>query len=214
MVKSGLEEKKTYEHVPRVSQYRLASHLGVAMAFYSLVFWNALTHLNPQPQQTAITASLRRFKSLTGFAKLFVFTTALSGALVAGLDAGLTYNTWPKMADRWVPSDLLRKVPTWKNFFENDTMVQFQHRHLGEFTGLFILGLWAYSLRIQMPRRARIAAHLLAVAATTQMTLGVLNLLYMVPTELASAHQAGAMTTLSIVLWLSNELRWVKKLPK
>lgn len=52
------------------------------------------------------------------------------GAFVAGLDAGLTYNTWPKFADRWIPTDLFAFSPTWKNIFENATTVQFNHRHL------------------------------------------------------------------------------------
>ena len=55
---------------------------------------------------------------------------SLSGAFVAGLDAGLSYNTWPKMADRWVPSDMFRLTPKWKNILENSAMVQFNHRHL------------------------------------------------------------------------------------
>ena len=54
----------------------------------------------------------------------------LTGAFVAGLDAGLTYNTWPKFADRWIPSDLFAMSPKWKNIFENATTVQFNHRHL------------------------------------------------------------------------------------
>ena len=53
-----------------------------------------------------------------------------SGAFVAGLDAGLVYNTWPKMADRWVPDDLWALSPRTKNIFENATTVQFNHRHL------------------------------------------------------------------------------------
>ena len=53
-----------------------------------------------------------------------------TGAFVAGLDAGLTYNTWPKMADRWIPSDLMAYNPAWSNFFENPTTVQFDHRIL------------------------------------------------------------------------------------
>ena len=53
-----------------------------------------------------------------------------TGAFVAGLDAGLTYNTWPKMADRWIPSDLMAYKPAWSNFFENPTTVQFDHRIL------------------------------------------------------------------------------------
>ena len=54
----------------------------------------------------------------------------LSGAFVAGLDAGLTYNTYPKMAGRWIPSDVMSFSPKWKNFFENPTTVQFDHRLL------------------------------------------------------------------------------------
>lgn len=49
---------------------------------------------------------------------------------MAGLDAGLTYNTWPKMADRWIPSDLMAYKPKWSNIFENPTTVQFDHRIL------------------------------------------------------------------------------------
>ena len=218
MVKSGLEESQlTSGHQPRVSQYRLAAHLGTAMAFYSLLFWNALTALVPAPPPASLpapSAGLLRLKRLAGTSKLLVFVTALSGAFVAGLDAGLLYNTWPMMADRWIPSDLIRATPLWRNAFENATTVQFNHRHLAEATALFILGAWAYSLRLPLPRRARIASHLLAATVLTQATLGVCTLLWAVPTELAAAHQAGALTTLSVALWLSTELRWIKRLPK
>ena len=217
MVKSGLEEKKEYTHEPRVSQYRLAAHLGTAMAFYSLLFWNAMTNLMPTPapsQLPPVTSGLLKFKRITMTSKLLVFVTAISGAFVAGLDAGLVYNTWPKMADRWIPSDLLRQQPLWKNFFENATTVQFDHRHLAEATALFILAAWAYSLKLKLPRRARIASNLLAATVLAQATLGIYTLLNHVPTELASAHQAGALTTLSVALWLSKELKWVKRVAK
>lgn len=217
MVKSGLEEKAVYTHEPRVSQYRLAAHLGTAMVFYSLLFWNALTHLLPNPPAStlpAITSGLLKFKRLTMTSKLLVFTTAISGAFVAGMDAGLTYNTWPKMADTWIPSDLMRLEPKWRNFTENATTVQFDHRHLAEATAVFILSAWAYSLKLKLPKRARLASNLLAAAVLAQATLGIFTLLYHVPTELASAHQAGALTTLSIALWLSRELKWIKRVPK
>ena len=35
----------------------------------------------------------------------------LVGAFVAGLDAGLVYNSFPKMADRWIPSDIAALNP-------------------------------------------------------------------------------------------------------
>jgi len=71
---------------------------------------------------------------------LFVYDILYTGAFVAGLDAGLVYNTWPMMADRWIPSDLVTLTPKWKNIFENGTMAQFNHRHLVNFwPSLFIL---------------------------------------------------------------------------
>ncbi|EEC10164.1 cytochrome C oxidase assembly protein cox15, putative [Ixodes scapularis] len=91
-----------------------------------------------------------------------VFVTAMSGALVAGLQAGLVYNSFPKMADRWVPSDILALEPKLRNFTENPTTVQFDHRILA--------------------------------------TLGVSTLLTYVPVSLASSHQAGAVTLLSVAL--------------
>ena len=217
MVKSGLEEKEVYTHEPRVSQYRLAAHLGTAMVFYTLIFYNGLVNIWPDSLikgTPIVTKQLILFKRLAAGSKLFIFATALSGAFVAGLDAGLVYNSWPKMADRWIPTDMFRQQPLWKNFFENPTCVQFIHRHLGESTAIFVLSVWAYSLKLKLPTKARMASNLLALAIITQATLGVTALLKYVPIEIASAHQANAMLTLSIALWLSKELRWIKKLPK
>ncbi|CAD5111118.1 DgyrCDS457 [Dimorphilus gyrociliatus] len=129
MVKSGLEENKRNEDIPRVSQYRLASHLGSALALFSLTLWGGLTHLQ-LPQKFAQTKQIARLKGASHLVMTLVFVTALSGAFVAGLDAGLTYNSWPKMADSWIPDDILAYSPKISNIFENPTTVQFNHRHL------------------------------------------------------------------------------------
>ncbi|GAA6065136.1 cytochrome c oxidase assembly protein COX15 homolog, partial [Tachysurus ichikawai] len=129
MVKSGLEEKPDSYDVPRVSQYRLASHLGSALLLYCGSLWTGLTLMLPVnriPDSRCIV-QLRRFAKGTG---ALVFLTALSGAFVAGLDAGLVYNSFPKMGDYWIPDDLLAFSPTLKNVFENPTTVQFDHRIL------------------------------------------------------------------------------------
>lgn len=99
MVKSGLEEKQEYQREPRVSHYRLAAHLETAFVFYSLLLWSSLTHLLP-PQPTQVTRKLLSFRRYAHSIKAIVFLTALSGAFVAGLDAGLVYNSWPLMADK------------------------------------------------------------------------------------------------------------------
>ena len=45
MVKSGLKEKPEYQNRPRVSPYRLATHLGMATILYSSLLWNAFSLL-------------------------------------------------------------------------------------------------------------------------------------------------------------------------
>ncbi|XP_048361370.1 cytochrome c oxidase assembly protein COX15 homolog isoform X2 [Sphaerodactylus townsendi] len=129
MVKSGLEEKTDSHDIPRVSQYRLAAHLGSALILYCSSLWTGLSLLLPLHKlpETHQLLRLRRFSY--GTAGL-VFLTAISGAFVAGLDAGLVYNSFPKMGEHWVPDDLLAFSPRLKNFFENPTTVQFDHRIL------------------------------------------------------------------------------------
>ncbi|KAF5900055.1 cytochrome c oxidase assembly protein COX15, partial [Clarias magur] len=167
MVKSGLEEKPDSYDVPRVSQYRLASHLGSALLLYCGSLWTGLTLMLPDnklPDSRRIV-QLRRFAKGTG---ALVFLTALSGAFVAGLDAGLVYNSFPKMGDYWIPDDLLAFSPTIKNVFENPTTVQFDHRILGISTLAAITGLFYFSRRMQLPRRAKIAIGCLTATAYTQ----------------------------------------------
>nr|XP_006824222.1 PREDICTED: cytochrome c oxidase assembly protein COX15 homolog [Saccoglossus kowalevskii] len=155
MVKSGLEEPKT-EDVPRVSQYRLASHLGSALLLYTLMLWSGLTHLMPTQNVPAIASkSLPLLRKSAHFALAMIFTTALSGAFVAGLDAGLLYNSYPKMADKWIPDDILALSPTWRNFFENPTTVQFDHRLLGTTTATIVGLLWFYAKRVPLHPRGQ-----------------------------------------------------------
>lgn len=213
MVKSGLEHKDEYIRQPKVSHYRLAAHLGTAFAFYSLLLWSGLTHLLP-PLQTQSTKQLLVFKRLTHLTKAVVFITALSGALVAGLEAGLVYNSFPKMADRWIPTDILSLSPKWKNFTENTTTVQFDHRLLGEIVFCTVTGLWIYSTRLPLNRRTRLAVNCLMAATVIQVGLGIATLLYYVPKTLAASHQTGALTLLSTAIWLSHELKLLKRIPK
>ncbi|ODM89273.1 Cytochrome c oxidase assembly protein COX15 [Orchesella cincta] len=184
MVKSGLEDRFHGESdTPRVSQYRLAAHLGSAFVLYSLFLSTALGKLAP-PQTFERTEAILRFRKVAHCAKGLVFLTAISGAFVAGLDAGLVYNSFPKMADKWIPDDILALDPAWKNFTENPTTVQFDHRILGITTFSTIMGLWALSRKTRLPRRATLAANLLAVVAIAQVTLGITTLLNYVPTHL------------------------------
>ncbi|KAF3842114.1 hypothetical protein F7725_024065 [Dissostichus mawsoni] len=210
MVKSGLEEKPESHDIPRVSQYRLSAHLGSALLLYSASLWTALTLLLPihKVAETKNLTQLRRFAKGTGG---IVFLTALSGAFVAGLDAGLVYNSFPKMGERWIPDDVLAFSPTLKNFFENPTTVQFDHRILAISSLTAITGLYLFSRRMLLPRRAKIAINLLTAMAYGQVALGISTLLLYVPTPLAAIHQSGSVALLSLAIWVLAELR---KMPK
>lgn len=86
------------------------------------------------------------------------YNDCVSGAFVAGLDAGLIYNSFPKMGNKWIPDDILAFSPAIKNFTENPTTVQFDHRILGTATLLLISGLYLLSKRVVIPKRAYSAA--------------------------------------------------------
>lgn len=215
MVKSGLEDRfHEVNDVPRVSQYRLAAHLSFAFILYTLFTWSSLGILLPAQRMAAVTKQMGRFRKLAHMTKGMVFLTALSGAFVAGLDAGLVYNSFPKMADRWIPSDILAMSPKLKNFTENPTTVQFDHRVLGTTTLAMISGLYLMSRGMPLPSRAYTASKAVMVMGWTQVALGISTLLTFVPVPLAASHQSGSLALLTFAIWLSHELKFLKYVPK
>ncbi|XP_780720.2 cytochrome c oxidase assembly protein COX15 homolog [Strongylocentrotus purpuratus] len=209
MVKSGLEEPAKHD-IPRVSQYRLAAHLGSAFVLYSLMLWGGLSQIL-KPLTIANSKNLSLLRKCAHGSMAIIFTTAMSGAFVAGLDAGLVYNSFPKMADKWIPEDIMALDPKYKNVFENPTTVQFDHRILGTTTGATVAGLWLLARRVPLPSRARLAVNCMVGMVGVQITLGICTLLYFVPTSLAAAHQSGSLTLLSLALWFAHELRRIPK---
>ncbi|XP_054493319.1 heme A synthase COX15 [Agelaius tricolor] len=210
MVKSGLEEKPDSYDIPRVSQYRLAAHLGSALVLYSASLWTGLSLLLPQ-HKLPETKQLLRLRQYAHGTTALIFLTALSGAFVAGLDAGLVYNSFPKMGERWIPDDLLAFSPVLRNIFENPTTVQFDHRILGIASITAVTALYFFSRKIPLPRRTRMAVTSLLAVACMQVGLGISTLLLYVPTPLAATHQSGSLALLSMALWLMSELRRVPK---
>lgn len=208
MVKSGMDHDPQGAHVPRVSQYRLAAHLTSAFILYGGMFHLALKHLIAPTSLFPINKGLRGFG--VGVSHL-IYLTAISGAFVAGLDAGLIYNSFPKMGDHWIPPEYASMEPTYKNFFENQATVQFNHRVLGTTTFSSVIALWFAAKPANLPPRAKLAANLMLAVAIAQVTLGISTLLYFVPTELAASHQAGSLTLLTMALWFVAELKKVVK---
>ncbi|KAL4804518.1 cytochrome oxidase assembly protein-domain-containing protein [Aspergillus unguis] len=234
MVKSGLKDDlfAPGSH-PRVSQYRLTAHLGAAFVCYVAMLWNGLAILRSHRLLSDPEAGIKILeqlkdpklklfrRSVAGLAAL-VFVTAMSGALVAGLDAGLIYNEFPYMGDGFAPpkSELFdarysrhedRSDLWWRNMLENPSLVQLDHRILAMTTFTSIMALWAYSRRSPnmkrfLPPAAKKGVHGVVAFAFMQVGLGLTTLLYLVPTPLASAHQAGSLFLLTWVLVLGSRV--------
>ncbi len=196
MVKSGLVDR------PHVSQYRLTAHLGAATLIYAYILWVALGLLFP-PRGEGTQGRARMPLLLAGL----VFGTMLSGGFVAGLKAGLAFNTFPLMNGRLVPDGYLLLQPAWHNFFENIATVQFDHRLLALVTLAAILTWWWRARRTPPAGRGRWALHLLPLVALAQASLGIATLLLRVPIPLASVHQANALLLLTVSLYLAHARR-------
>jgi len=191
MVTSGLETRVS------VSQYRLAIHLGAALLLLVAILWIALEYLRGG-KNTGM--SMRA----TGFV-LLVYGQMLLGALVAGLHAGLIYNTWPDMNGRLLPEDAFRLSPVWKNFFENEGLAQFDHR-----IGAYIVAAcaaWIYVQGVKLGGYAKSSAKAVAIVTAFQVFLGITTLLLMAPEWLAAAHQVTAALLLCAAVWHAYEVR-------
>lgn len=209
MVKSGLEEPASEYVQPKVSPYRLAAHLTSAFVIYCGLFWTALTVVMPEPPGESLTwvHGASKVKRLALPVSFIVGITAISGAFVAGNDAGHAYNTFPKMGDSWVPDDIFSMRPLVRNFFENTSTVQLDHRILATATLISICGLWWKSRKLDIHPAVRSLIGSTMGMAALQVTLGISTLLSYVPVSLGTAHQAGALTLLTLVILLNHIVR-------
>jgi cytochrome c oxidase assembly protein subunit 15 len=178
MVKSGLVDD------PRVSQFRLTAHLGLALLIFSCQLWIAFELLTGKSGRLSIIPIL-------------VFLIALSGGMVAGIRAGSSYNTFPLMNGQLVPPEMFLLDPWWRNFGYNMAAVQFVHR--GFFWLLLLVIPYAcWKAKFSGPAKLLLGAFIL------QAGLGIATLLMKVPVALAASHQAGAVVLLAAALWFAH----------
>jgi heme a synthase len=197
MVKSGLVDR------PDVSQYRLTAHLGLAFLLYAYILWLALGQLFPRAEN----AGCAHLRIDAWCLLMLVAFTVLAGGLVAGLDAGFAYNTFPLMAGQWIPEHLFDRQPWFVNFFENLITVQFTHRVLASLTAIGVLVFYWRARGQALQARTWTALTCLLLLVVGQYALGVATLLNVVPVSLGAAHQTGALLLFTGVLWVVHELR-------
>lgn len=190
MVSSGLAERVS------VSQYRLATHLVIACLIFAGTVW-IMRALSPHSDDPAPSAASHRFAAAIAFMALLQIYL---GALVAGLHAGLSYNSWPLMDGALVPGGLFLQQPWWINLFENPKTVQFVHR-----LGAYLLLTLALVHMVSSLKAAPQTTHarrsvLLFGLVCLQAVIGILTLVWQVPLGWALAHQGGALVVLGFAV--------------
>jgi len=198
MVKSGLID------VPHVSQYRLTAHLVAAFTIYAYMLWVALSLLYP-----ASGTKRHPWYRPTFWLTALTSVTIVSGGFVAGLKAGKIYNTFPMMGNHWIPPETMALQPFWRNFFDNMTTVQLDHRVLAITTFVAVVVYWFKARRVDLPARTRPAVNALLHTVFLQVALGITTLLMAVPVLLGAAHQAVAMVLFTIALYVLHSVRRV-----
>ena len=182
MVASGLVDE------PNVSQYRLTAHLGIAFLIFGAITWTAMSVL--YPSKTNLSVPVRSMYKISVAVSATLFLMVLSGGFVAGLQAGLIYNTFPLMGNSFIPPNLFALTPFWTNFFDNMTTVQFDHRIIAYILAIMIPIFWFKLRRRDVSNRTKTLSNLLLGLLALQIVLGVTTLIYHVPTVLGVAHQA------------------------
>ncbi|MCI5059797.1 MAG: COX15/CtaA family protein [Alphaproteobacteria bacterium] len=182
MVKSGLVDR------PSVSHLRLATHLSLAFIIYGYLLWIAFDLRSSGKQD--ISFCLKRH----GWTTLFlVGVTIIWGAFVAGLDAGLVYNSWPKMGVHWIPPELTNLT----NLIQDPVSVQFFHRWIAI---VAMIAVVAYAWRIKSPA--------LGFVVLIQVGLGISTLITQVWLPLAALHQAGAFIVVGLLIHSLNKYKY------
>ncbi len=196
MVLSGLSQE------PSVSQYRLALHLGIAFLILGILVWTILGFVTINLDVSCGYMVLHA-KTVV----ISISATIIAGSLVAGMDAGLTYNTFPLMDGGVVPKGYFSISPYWKNIFENAGAVQFNHRVSAAITVLLTVSLLVRCLLKRLPVQQRMVLHILAGLVLLQFALGISTLINFVPAFLAIIHQL-----MAICLFVNSLLAvWVLK---
>jgi cytochrome c oxidase assembly protein subunit 15 len=179
MVKSGLVNN------PHVSHYRLALHLTMAFLTFAYTFWLMLEILFPNKLAVFNQKAHRQTVVLL----VLVAVQIVYGAFVAGLKAGLFYNTFPKMGDEWIAAGVTALSPFYLNLFESIAGVQFIHRYLGIAILVFALYYLSKWWRSKENRLFSEATKYIGIIILVQVSLGIMTLIYGVPIILAVMHQ-------------------------
>jgi cytochrome c oxidase assembly protein subunit 15 len=194
MVKSGLVNN------PHVSQYRLTAHLVSAILIYGFILWTILDLYKPKTLLVIKDNGSKRWRQISLGLLCLVVLSIVSGGFVAGLKAGLIFNTFPLMGGNWIPDGVMALSPWYLNLFENMVTVQFNHRVLATCAAVLLL-VWYIKGRNRFEdKQSTRSFKWIGMMVIIQVGLGLSTLLLQVPVGIAAMHQAGALLLFTAML--------------
>ena len=179
MVKSGLDVN------PYVSHLRLAVHLIIAQIILSLIAYLFLKRLDIGIYKNNFSSH----KTFFIFFNIIIFFTVIYGAFMAGLDAGKSFNTWPKMGDNYIPENLIFIEDRLFGFFDNSVFIHFFHRALAYLSFLTILYMCFKHFKGIENKYQKIHFLIVLFLVLIQLFIGVFVVLSNVQVSLGSIHQ-------------------------
>jgi len=179
MVKSGLDVN------PYVSHLRLAVHLIIAQIILTLIAYLFLKRLDIGIYKNNFSSH----KTFFIFFNIIIFFTVIYGAFMAGLDAGKSFNTWPKMGDNYIPENLIFIEDRLFGFFDNSVFIHFFHRALAYLSFLTILYMCFKHFKGIENKYQKIHFLIVLFLVLIQLFIGVFVVLSNVQVSLGSIHQ-------------------------
>lgn len=195
MVKSGLVSN------PHVSQYRLSAHLLSAVLIYGFILWTIFNLVTTSEYRRLAESSLAGWRKLSLGLVIMVLITIVSGGFVAGLKAGLIFNTFPLMGGSLIPEGIGALSPWYLNPLENMVTVQFNHRWLAIVTGIILIAWYIRGRSHFKETMLQRSFKLVGMMVIIQLALGITTLLMQVPVLLGALHQVGALLLFSALLF-------------
>ena len=200
MVKSGLVNN------PQVSQYRLTAHLLTATIIYAFILWTILNLAVAEPYRRLAESVVSGWRKLSLGLLSLVLLTMVSGGFVAGLNAGLIFNTFPLMGGSFIPEGIGALSPWYLNPLENMVTVQFDHRWLAMLTAVLLLAWYVRGRSCFDEPRLQRSFKLVGMMVILQVALGIATLVMQVPVLLGALHQVGALLLFSALLLNTHAL--------
>jgi cytochrome c oxidase assembly protein subunit 15 len=198
MVHSGLQEGMV-----SVSQYRLATHLGIAFIILGVLYW-----LYKRQSSNWDRAPSMLGRGRTKLLASLVYLQIIGGAFMAGTYSGHTYNEWPLMDGDFIPQGYGIQTPFWRNIFENSAAIQFNHRTLAYI--LLVVAIWVgWSMR--RSRAVQPAMVVFFAVLLWQVGLGIWTLLAVAPLNLSLLHQFSSIFVFLAVIGVNWRSRYTVK---